>query len=109
MTKGFSNKQDFFNIRQDLLVSLFLVVATLAVYGKVSHHSYVIYDDSYYITENPRVQAGLTAEGVVWAFTSTHALNWHPMTWLSHMLDVQLYGVNPAAHHLTNLLFHIFN
>ncbi len=109
MTKGFSNKQDFFNIRQDLLVCLFLVVATLAVYGKVGHHSYVNYDDPYYITENSRVQAGLTAEGVVWAFTSTHALNWHPITWLSHMLDVQLYGVNPAAHHLTNLLFHIFN
>ena len=101
--------ETFFNIRCDILICLFIVIATLVVYNQVSHHSFVNYDDPYYITENVHVQKGLTVDNIIWAFTSTHALNWHPLTWLSHMLDVQLYGLNPASHHLTNVLFHILN
>ena len=62
-----------------------------------------------YFTNNPHVQAGLTLESITWAFTSTRASNWHPLTWLSHMLDCQIYGMNPGQHHLTNVLFHILN
>ena len=64
---------------------------------------------SLYVTENSRVKTGLTIENIGWAFTTTAAANWHPLTWVTHMLDVQLYGLNPGAHHLTNVLFHIAN
>jgi tetratricopeptide (TPR) repeat protein len=103
------SKETFFNIRYDVLICFFIVIATLAVYNQVRYHDFVNYDDPYYITENFHVQKGLTVDNIIWAFTSTHALNWHPLTWLSHMLDVQLYGMNPASHHLTNVLFHILN
>ena len=83
-----------------------LALITLAVYLPVTEARFVTFDDTYYLTNNPRVQAGLTWEGVRWAFTQCHAANWHPMTWLSHMLDCQLYGLEPAGHHLTSLLYH---
>jgi Flp pilus assembly protein TadD len=75
----------------------------------VRHHDFVNFDDDDYVTANPVVLRGLTWHGVAWAFTTEHAVNWHPLTWLSHMLDVQLYGLDAGAHHLTNLLFHIGN
>jgi Flp pilus assembly protein TadD len=90
-----------------LLMALFLVVVTLAVFWQVRNHEFLNYDDGAYVTENRQVQSGLTLRGVVWAFTTMDAANWHPFTWLSHMLDCQLYGLNPAGHHLTNLVFHI--
>ncbi|MFH1673235.1 MAG: hypothetical protein ABIF87_07405 [Pseudomonadota bacterium] len=95
--------------RSKLIVCLFLIVATISVFWQVSKHDFVNYDDHKYVTDNRRVQAGLTWEGTTWAFTTFHASNWHPLTWLSHMLDCQLYGLSPAGHHLTNLLFHISN
>ncbi|NTW57717.1 MAG: tetratricopeptide repeat protein [Nitrospirae bacterium] len=91
------------------MTSLLLVLATCAVYWQVGNHQFVNLDDAKYILENPRVRAGLTGDGLIWAFTSTYASNWHPLTWLSHMLDVQLFGLNPGAHHLVNLLFHAVN
>jgi Flp pilus assembly protein TadD len=69
----------------------------------------VNFDDGKYILENPHVRTGLTAEGFIWAFTSSYASNWHPLTWLSHMLDVQLFGLDPGPHHLVNVLFHSVN
>ena len=89
------------------LTSLFLVVATLVAFWQVGSHEFINLDDNEYITENRVVQSGLTLEGLTWAFTATHSANWHPLTWLSHMLDCQLYGLNPGGHHLTNLVFHI--
>ena len=86
-----------------------LGLITVAVYLPVIELNFVTFDDTYYLTANPKVQAGLTWEGVRWAFTRTHAANWHPVTWLSHMLDCQLYGLKPAGHHLTNLVFHTAN
>ena len=86
-----------------------LAAVTLLVYLPVLRHEFVHYDDTDYITENPHVTAGLTRDGVVWAFTTAHAANWHPLTWLSHMLDCQLYGLHPAGHHLTNVLLHTAN
>ena len=91
------------------MVCLFLVVVTLAVYWQVRSHSFVYYDDNLYVIENYHVQGGLTWEGIIWAFTTTHASNWHPLTWLSHMLDCQISGLSAGRHHLTNLLFLIVN
>jgi hypothetical protein len=96
-------------MRRELLICLFLIVATLAVFWQVRNHELVNFDDHHYITENPHLQAGLTPKNVIWAFTTTHASNWHPLTWLSHMLDCQLYGLNPSGHHLTSVLLHLAN
>ncbi|MEA3428995.1 MAG: hypothetical protein U9Q84_07290, partial [Thermodesulfobacteriota bacterium] len=102
-------KSPFFTLRREGLVCLLLVLITLAVYWQVGGHEFVNYDDNDYITENQHVQAGLTLKSIAWAFTSTHASNWHPLTWLSHMLDCEIYGLNPAGHHFTNVFFHILN
>jgi Flp pilus assembly protein TadD len=88
---------------------LFLFIVTLSVYWQITSHEFINYDDGLYVTENPHVQAGLTRESIIWAFTTGHAVNWHPLTWLSHMLDIDIYGLNPIGHHLTNLQFHILN
>ncbi|MFP6637917.1 MAG: glycosyltransferase family 39 protein, partial [Nitrospinaceae bacterium] len=85
------------------------MVSTLAVYWQVQDHEFNNFDDPEYITENWHVQTGLTGESVVWAFTTSHASNWHPMTWLSHMLDYEIYGDRPKGHLLTNVLLHITN
>ena len=79
-------------------VALALAVVTLAVYSPVRGHGFVDYDDGEYVFGNPHVLAGLDAESVAWAFTTMDAANWHPLTWLSHMLDVQLFGLNPAGY-----------
>jgi protein O-mannosyl-transferase len=89
-----------------LWIALFLVVVTFAGFLQVINHGFLNYDDSAYVTENRQVQSGLTPQGVVWAFRTMYAANWHPLTWLSHMLDCQLYGLNPGGHHLTSLIFH---
>jgi len=96
-------------MRNRLLVCVFLAVATLAVYWQVESYEFVNYDDDDYISDNSHVQQGLTGDSIIWAFTATHVANWHPLTWLSHMLDCQLYGMNPTGHHLTNVFFHLVN
>ena len=103
------NKSTLSKIRLDFLICLLLVISTLAIYWQVRNHEFVSLDDEVYIINNFHIQEGLTFDGFVWAFTSIHAANWHPLTWLSHMLDVQLYGMKAGRHHLTNLLFHISN
>ena len=103
------HKNTLFKFRNDVLVCLFLVAATLAVYWQIQSFDFVNYDDNEYVYENQNVQEGLTLESIIWAFNTTHAGNWHPLTWLSHMLDCQFFGMEPGRHHLTNLLFHITN
>ena len=95
--------------RYHLLIGLFLVIATLSVYGEVQRHRFVIYDDDLYVTQNLKVRSGLTRENITWALAARHASNWHPLTWLSHMLDVELYGLDPGRHHLTSVLFHVLS
>jgi len=90
-------------------VILFLVVATGAVYGQVGGHAFIEFDDDRYVYQNARVLSGLSWQDAGWALTTTEVSNWHPLTWLSHMLDGQLYGSNPRGHHLANLAFHIAN
>ena len=88
---------------------LALVLGTLAIYWPVRHYGFVDYDDNDYVFDNPTVRAGLSWWGLAWAFVDQHASNWHPLTWLSHMLDCQLFGVNPGPAHLVNVLFHCAN
>jgi len=109
MTKINNRSKEFFVKHRNILVCLFLVMATLAAYWQVHKFDFVNFDDNAYVYENRRVQNGLTTENISWAFTTIHFSNWHPLTWLSHMLDCQLFGLNPGRHHLTNLLIHIVN
>jgi tetratricopeptide (TPR) repeat protein len=95
--------------RQTWLVCLGLALAVLAAYAPVWRAGFITYDDPAYVTANPHVQGGLSWAGLVWAFTTGHASNWHPLTWISHMLDFQLYGMNPAGHHLTSVALHLAN
>lgn len=86
-----------------------LIASTLLTYWPVLKNDFINYDDPDYVTVNEVVKKGLTAEGFKWAFTTGHASNWHPVTWLSHMADVSMFGMNPAGHHATNLVFHVAN
>jgi len=98
-----------FRISRDGTLCLALVMITFVAFWQVRSHEFVHYDDDRYVFENRHVQGGLTRENVVWAFTTGHATNWHPVTWLSHQLDCQLFGLNAGAHHTTNLLLHAAN
>jgi hypothetical protein len=91
------------------LISALLVLLTAAVYSPVRSLPFINYDDPGYVVQNSHVQSGLTWNTFVWSLTATEQTNWHPLTWLSHALDCQLFGLNPAGHHLTNLLFHVIN
>jgi tetratricopeptide (TPR) repeat protein len=88
---------------------LLLALGTAALYEPATSFPFINFDDGDYIYENPVTQAGLTAHGFLWAFNGIHVGNWHPLTWLSHMLDCQLFGLNAGGHHLVNILFHIAN
>src|SRR6476620_2131702 len=90
----------------DLLVCLGLMAVTWAVFGQTLTHDFVNFDDHVYVYENPLIVRGLSVEGIIGAFTHAHALNWHPLTTLSHMLDCQLYGLKAGGHHLTNIILH---
>src|SRR5208337_3141021 len=95
--------------RWKIIACIFLVVATLATYGDLRTHQFINFDDNIYVTDNPPVQDGLTLKGLSWAFTSLHAGFWIPLTWLSFMVDSQLFGLHPGGYFLTNLLFHLAN
>jgi tetratricopeptide (TPR) repeat protein len=86
-----------------------LTVATFAVYFRATRNVFVNYDDQGYVVENTKIQHGLNADTLRWALTSTDATNWHPLTWISHTLDYQIYGMNAVGHHLTSVLLHVMN
>src|SRR6266403_2716122 len=92
-----------------LLLCLILIAVVLVFYSPVTHNGFLNYDDDQYITSNPHVRAGLTWLTVKWAFTTYDQANWHPLTWLSHALDSQLFGLNPAGHHSVSVLLHAAN
>jgi tetratricopeptide (TPR) repeat protein len=94
---------------QKLWIVLGIVVLCVLVYGQVATYDFVHFDDGDYVYANPAITPGLTWQGVQWALTSQSLGNWHPLTWLSHMLDVQLFGLNAGAHHTVNVLLHILN
>lgn len=91
------------------VIGLALALVTLLAYLPATQHGFLNYDDDAYVTANATVQDGLTVAGIKWAFTGCHVSNWHPLTWLSHMVDCNLFHLNPAGHHLVNILFHAAN
>ena len=95
--------------RQFIAVCVCMLVGTLILYARCLGNEFVNYDDGDYVEGNSQVQSGVTLSGAEWAFTTGHASNWHPLTWLSHMLDCQIYGLKPWGHHLTNILLHAVN
>ena len=95
--------------RPDILIMLALAVVTFAIYAQVIGHQFITLDDPTYIQENPMVNRGVTLAGLVWAFTTFHATNWHPLTWISHMVDCQLFGMNAGRHLLLNAVIHTAN
>jgi protein O-mannosyl-transferase len=100
----------FANSREATLISaLLLALGTLLVYQRSLHNGFVNYDDPGFVTENSVVRQGLSWHTIVWAFKTTSQDYWHPLTWISHMADVQFFGMNPTGHHLTSLFFHIVN
>jgi tetratricopeptide (TPR) repeat protein len=96
-------------LRKKISICFILAAITLLAYWPVQNHEFINFDDDLYITGNHRVKAGLTLDGLIWAFDFNERSYWHPLAWLSHMLDVELFGLNPAGHHLTNLWIHLAN
>jgi hypothetical protein len=99
----------FNNKLTTIAISIILAASTAAVFWQVHSFDFISYDDGSYVYENPHVLSGLTSEGVVWAFTTGESANWHPLTWLSLMLDSQLFGRDPGWFHLVNVFIHIAN
>jgi protein O-mannosyl-transferase len=95
--------------KRNVIVCLLLVVATLALYNPVNRHPFVNYDDDRYVTENPHVHNGVTWDTITWALSAMEQGNWHPLTWLSHALDYQMFHQNATGHHFTSLLIHAAN
>ena len=95
--------------KKPILLCALLVFLTLLLYAPVAHHDFLDFDDGQYIIQNTHVRTGLSLGNIAWAFTSYYAANWHPITWLSHMSDCQLYGLNSGAHHCVNLALHVLN
>ncbi len=95
--------------KRTFICSLLLIAFTLAIYNPVTHFSFINYDDPRYVYENVHLRGGLSWATVRWALTSLSEANWHPLTWISHALDIQLFGLNPAGHHFTSILLHAIN
>jgi len=91
------------------LAAALLALITVLPYWQIRHHDFIGFDDAVYITENDWVRKGVTRQGIFWALTTSHGANWHPLTWLSHMVDTQMFGMSPGAHHLGNLFLHLIN
>src|SRR5262245_33457272 len=89
-----------------IVICILLVGVVGVVFGQTLRHEFINYDDDQYVYDNPRITSGLSLRSIGWAFTSVHADNWHPLTTISHMLDCQLYGLQPWGHHFTNVLLH---
>ena len=92
-----------------ILVALGLVVATLLAFEPVRENGFVSFDDWIYVEGNDEIREGWTLEGFVWAWTAVRGSLWHPLTWFSHMLDVEFFGLDPVGHHATGLILHILN
>jgi hypothetical protein len=103
------NKINTTSPKQILIIYVVLILATLAVYWQVNKYDFVNLDDVRYVTENNHIQTGMTMNGLLWAFSTTYAEFWHPLTWLSLIFDYQFYGLNAGGYHLTNLILHILS
>ena len=90
-------------------ISAFIFFLTLIVFVQARHFDFINYDDGIFVAENPHVLGGLTPHAIGWAWTTVYVSYWQPITWMSHMLDVSLYGLNPGGHHLTSVIIHAIN
>lgn len=106
---GSPTRTGFWERRGSLISCLVLAAGILAVYWPVTGFDFVNFDDQLYVTANPHVQTGVTWAGLNWALRASETANWHPVTWVSHMLDCQLYGPKAGGHHTTSLLLHVAN
>jgi len=104
-----TNHEHRVGIQPAAAIRVLLLISVILVYWPVTDNGFINFDDPDYITENPLVRSGLAPENIVRAFTSFHAGNWHPVTWVSHMLDVEIFGLNPGGHHLVSMLLHLTN
>ena len=102
-------ENSFKGIRLELLAAFILLLLALIAYRGLPSCGFVNFDDNLYVTDNLNVKNGINIHGIKWAFVTSHSFNWHPVTWFSHMLDVELYGMNAGRHHMTSLLFHVLN
>ena len=100
------SSDQFDNKRNLYVICIILAVITISVYAQVSSHPFCNFDDDFYVAGNQHVTGGITGSNVVWAFTTVHAGNWHPLTWLSLICDGQLYGTTPHGYHVTNVIIH---
>ena len=103
------NKINISPSRQKFIIYIVLAFVTLAVYWQVNQYDFVNLDDHVYVTQNSYIQSGINLEGIRWAFSTTYAEFWHPLTWLSLMLDYQFFGLNAGGYHMTNLMLHILS
>src|SRR5210317_2283985 len=105
------NQNNLLNIRarENFILCSAIIILIIGIFWPVFSFDYVLYDDGGYVYNNQNVLRGLTLENVKWAFTTFDRSNWHPLTWLSYLLDVELFGMNPGAQHGINLFFHILN
>src|SRR5580700_2776484 len=92
--------------KQAIGLSVLLIIGVIALYFPVVHHPFLNMDDQGYVYENLHVQAGLTWETIKWALTTLDDSNWHPLTWISHAADCQLFGIDPTGHHAMNMIWH---
>ena len=92
-----------------MIACALIVIAVVLVYARVAHFDFVSLDDTSYVVQNPHIHEGLSAESVAWAFTAVHSANWHPLTWISHMIDCELYGLDAGGHHVTSAILHLIN
>lgn len=101
---------DLFSRKRYRLPAMALTaLVTFALFSSLLRSGFINFDDPAYVTSNSHIRSGVTLQGIAWAFTQFYSYNWHPLTWVSHMLDVSLFGFNPAGHHLTSLLLHLAN
>lgn len=113
-SKAFSEKvsseiKNACDTRVLVFIALLLIIITLAAFWRVFYCDFLNYDDNYYVTENTWIKDGITSSSIKWAFTTGYQSNWHPLTWISHMVDYQLFGLSPVGHHAMNLLLHMLS
>ncbi len=103
------NKSNFLQSNAESLVITGLIAVCLVIYAQTTGFDFINIDDHSYVYKNPQVLSGVNLDSIKWALTAFHSSNWHPLTWISHALDVQIFGLNPGSHHATNIIFHIIN
>jgi len=96
-------------VKSDFLIIAILTILVLSIYWQVGKYPFIAFDDDVYVYENSHVRQGLTLKGIAWSFTTFHGSNWHPLTWISHMVDVELFGMNAGWHHRMSILLHLLN